>query len=177
MSFEVYVEKWATVNGADAAVDFKTGAAAALRNLKVVLARARHAWHTVVIGRYYSSVLLAVELLAMNVYVVGTIMTSRLGYNKKLQSSSKTRPASIPHGSFSFLRSIAAPSMIAYVWWDRKPVYYLCTGAIMAESSIKRKLKKRGSVRVPCPSAVNNYQNWMSGVDVHDQLRLQSYSL
>ncbi|POM60576.1 hypothetical protein PHPALM_30560 [Phytophthora palmivora] len=84
--FEVYVGKRATVNSADATVDYKTGAAAVLRNLKVVLARARHAWRTVVIDRYYSSVLLAVELLAMNVYVVGTIMTSRVGYNKKLHA-------------------------------------------------------------------------------------------
>ncbi|KAG4054282.1 hypothetical protein PC123_g10592 [Phytophthora cactorum] len=30
---------------------------------------------------------------------------------------------------------------------------------------------------VPCPSIVRDYHRWMGGVDVHDQLRLQRYSL
>ncbi|OWZ16230.1 hypothetical protein PHMEG_00010001 [Phytophthora megakarya] len=61
-------------------LDYKTGAAAVVRNLKVVLdAHSRHTWHAIVIDRYYSSVLLAVELLAMKVYVVGTVMTIALG--------------------------------------------------------------------------------------------------
>ncbi|ETO60538.1 hypothetical protein F444_21287 [Phytophthora nicotianae P1976] len=147
--FEVYVGKRASAGGPDNSGDYKTGAAAVVRNLKVVLAQARHMWHTVVIDRYYSSVLLAIEFLSLKVYVIGTIMTNRLGFNKDLGATSKTRPASIHHGTFSFSRSVAIPTMISCVWWDRKP----------------------------CPSAVNDYKNWMSGVDIHDQLRLQSYSL
>ncbi|KAG2944992.1 hypothetical protein PC117_g8821 [Phytophthora cactorum] len=36
-----------------------------------------------------------------------------------------------------------------------------------------------GSVRVeiPCPSLMRDYHRWKGGVDVHDQLRLQRYSL
>ncbi|OWZ16229.1 hypothetical protein PHMEG_00010000 [Phytophthora megakarya] len=67
--------------------------------------------------------------------------------------------------------------MITYIWWDRKPVYYLCTGSVMKESSIERKIKRVGAIRAQCPAAVNDYQNWMGGVDRHDQLRLQSHSL
>ncbi|EGZ29518.1 hypothetical protein PHYSODRAFT_379326, partial [Phytophthora sojae] len=29
----------------------------------------------------------------------------------------------------------------------------------------------------PCPSMVRDYHQWMGGVDIHDQLRLQHYSL
>ncbi|ETP27546.1 hypothetical protein F442_23177 [Phytophthora nicotianae P10297] len=175
--FEVYVGKRASAAGPDTSVDYKTGAAAVVRTLKVILAQARHMWHTVVIDRYYSSVDLAIELLSLKVYVIGTIMTNRLEFNKDIRATSKTRPASIPHGTFSLSRSVAIPTMISCVWWDRKLVHYLCTGYVMAASSIERKIKRIGAVRVQCPSAVNDYQNWMSGVDVHDQLRLQSYSL
>ncbi|KAJ0401970.1 hypothetical protein ATCC90586_003203 [Pythium insidiosum] len=67
--------------------------------------------------------------------------------------------------------------MVAFHWWDRKPVHYLCTGSAMTESSIARHIKRVGSTEVPCPAAVNDYQRWMGGVDIHDQLRLQKFSL
>ncbi|ETL32421.1 hypothetical protein L916_15009, partial [Phytophthora nicotianae] len=111
--FEVYVGKR---EGVDNPIDFKTGAAAVLRNLSAVFSpKSRHAWHAVVVDRFYSSVLLAIELLKMKVYVVGTIQTNRLGFNKAILSKRKTRPASIPRGSFLFLRSVAAPTMISCV--------------------------------------------------------------
>ncbi|ETL50245.1 hypothetical protein L916_00477 [Phytophthora nicotianae] len=64
--------------------------------------------------------------------------------------------------------------MTSCLWWDRKPVYYLCTGSVMTSSTIERKIKR---IRVGCPQLVNDYQNWMGGVDRHDPLRLQNYSL
>ncbi|GMF54852.1 unnamed protein product [Phytophthora fragariaefolia] len=67
--------------------------------------------------------------------------------------------------------------MVACHWWDRKPVHYLATGAAMTESFVHRNLKGVGSATVKCPKLVADYQRWMGGVDVHDQLRLQSYSL
>ncbi|KAG3144897.1 hypothetical protein PI126_g13959 [Phytophthora idaei] len=113
----------------------------------------------------------------MSVYVIGTIMTNRLGFDKNTIEKRQTRPARIPRGSFTFSRSVAIPSMVAFHWWDRKPVHYLCTGSAMTESTIGRKVKQVGSITVPCPAAVNDYQRWMGGVDVHDQLRLQKFSL
>jgi hypothetical protein len=46
----------------------------------------------------------------------------------------------------------------------------------MTQSTIVRSIKQVGAISVPCP-AVNDYQRWMGGVDVHDQLRLQKFSL
>ncbi|GMF34566.1 unnamed protein product [Phytophthora fragariaefolia] len=162
----------------EAAFDHKTGAAAVVRNLKIVLqSNERHPWHAVVVDRFYSSVLLAIELLGMGIYVIGTIMTNRLGYDANVKEDRASRPASIPRGTFKFSRSVAVPSMVAFQWWDRKPVHYLCTGPMMTESSIGRKVKQVGAITVPCPNAVTDYQRWMGGVDVHDQLRLQRYSL
>ncbi|POM63326.1 Hypothetical protein PHPALM_21298 [Phytophthora palmivora] len=176
--FEVYVGRRSNGDGAETSVDYRTGAAAVVLNLKVVLdANSRHPWHAVVVDRYYSSVLLAVELLGMQVYVVGTVMTNRLGIDKNIKSKSKTRPKSIPRGTFTFSRSVAVPSMVTFLWWDRKPVYYLCTGSAMTPSTISRKIKRVGAIEVACPKAVNDYQDWMGRVDRHDQLRLQSHSL
>ncbi|GMF33367.1 unnamed protein product [Phytophthora fragariaefolia] len=173
----VYVGK-RNNDGGDTGIDAKTGAAAVLRNLKTALTpQSRHNWHAVIIDRYYTSVPLAVELLKMRVYVVGTIMTNRLGFDKRIKSEHKTRPASIPRDSFLFTRSVDVPAMISCLWWDRKPVYYLRTGSVMTPSTIERKVKRVGAIQVGCPQSVKDYQNWMGGVDRHDQLRLQSYSL
>ncbi|GMF22936.1 unnamed protein product [Phytophthora fragariaefolia] len=137
------------VDGGDNGIDFKTGAAAVLRNLKAVFTpQTRHNWHAVVIDRYYTSILLAVELLKVNVYVAGTIMTNRLGFNKIIRSDSKTRPASIPRGSFAFSHSTAVPIMIPCLWWDLKPVYYLCTDSAMTQST---KSKRVGAIQVGYP--------------------------
>uniref|UniRef100_H3H786 PiggyBac transposable element-derived protein domain-containing protein n=1 Tax=Phytophthora ramorum TaxID=164328 RepID=H3H786_PHYRM len=66
--FELYAGKRQAGTAGDAAFDHKTGAAAVVRNLKVLFAaKARYQWHTVVVDRYYSSVLLAIELLSMGV--------------------------------------------------------------------------------------------------------------
>ncbi|GMF20451.1 unnamed protein product [Phytophthora fragariaefolia] len=128
-SFEIHTGKCKS-GTSDAKFDHKTGAAAVVRNLEVVLVPNRHAWHAVVIDRFYSSVLLAIELLKMQVCVIGTIMTNRLGYdaNVKVEGHS-TRPANIPRGTFTFSLSMTVPTMVAFHWWDRKPVHYLCTGS------------------------------------------------
>ncbi|KAG2773247.1 hypothetical protein PC116_g11610 [Phytophthora cactorum] len=47
----------------------------------------------------------------------------------------------------------------------------------MTEDTINRNIKGVGSTTVKCPKLVSEYQRWMGGVDVHDQLRLQSYSI
>ncbi|KAG6618509.1 uncharacterized protein IUM83_01177 [Phytophthora cinnamomi] len=151
--YVVYVGKRDVGDTQADAVDHKIGAAAVIRNLKVVLANNRLAYHAVVVDRFYSSIPLAVELLTMSVYIVGTIMTNRLGFSRNVRETRRTRPSSIPRGSFTFSRSVAVPSMVVFHWWDRKPVHYLCTGSAMAESTIKRNVKRVGPITVPCPSA------------------------
>ncbi|POM69680.1 Hypothetical protein PHPALM_14009 [Phytophthora palmivora] len=61
---------------------------------------------------------------------------------------------------------------MACIWWDRKPVYYLCMGDVAKPSMTERKLKRVGAPQVLCPSAVNDYQDWIGDVDRHDQIRL-----
>ncbi|KAE8959287.1 hypothetical protein PR003_g25471 [Phytophthora rubi] len=103
--FELYVGKRNAGNGKDAPIDNKTSAAAVVRNRKVVLeSNERIPWHAVVVDRFYSSVLLAIELLGMGIYVIGTIMTNRLGYDANVKEDRASRPASIPRGTCKFSR-------------------------------------------------------------------------
>ncbi|GMF48177.1 unnamed protein product [Phytophthora fragariaefolia] len=177
-AFEVYAGKRNVGDVGDPSFDRKTGAAAVVRNLAFVLSTdRRHAWNAVVFDRFYPSVLLTVELLCMNVYTIGTVKTNRLGYDQNVKDKRQSRPASIPRESFTFSRSVAVPTMIAFHWLDRKPVHYLCTSAVMTAITIMRNVKRVGPITVPCPAAVTDYQRWVGGVDVHDQLRLQTYSL
>ncbi|OWZ01239.1 hypothetical protein PHMEG_00027415 [Phytophthora megakarya] len=129
------------------------------------------------IKRYYPSMLLAVELLSLKMCIVCNVMMNTLGLNKDLRTTRKTRPASIPQGTFYFTRSVAIPTMFSCIWWDRMLVCYLCRDSVMAASIIELKIKRIGTVWVPSNSAVNDYQTRMIGFDIYDQLRPQSYSL
>ena len=173
----MYVGKRDSEETGAEAYDHQTGAAAVIRNLAIVLKRGAGGHRLVVIDRFYSSVALAIQLLSMGVYVIGTIMTNRIGFDPRVVEKRKTRPRGIDRGQFTYSRSVAVPTMIACHWWDRKPVHYLATGPSMVEQSIHRNVKGVGSMTVPCPKLVTDYQRWMGGVDVHDQLRLQSYSI
>ncbi|KAJ8524464.1 hypothetical protein ON010_g16654 [Phytophthora cinnamomi] len=153
-------------------------AAAVVRNLKIALdTDTRLPWYLVVVDRFYLSILLGIELLATSVCVIGTIMTDRLGFDKNIIEKRKSRPTSIPRGTFTFSHAVAVPNMVAFHWWDRKPGHYLCTGSVTTTSIISRNIKRLGPITVPCPAAVNDYQRWMGGVDVRDQLHLQTFSL
>ncbi|ETI41172.1 hypothetical protein F443_13582, partial [Phytophthora nicotianae P1569] len=84
--FEMYAGKRRDTK-AETVFDHNTGAATVVRNLKTVLGSStRQPWH---VDRYYSSILLAIELLSMHVYVIGTIRTNRLGYDQRVKKHSQ----------------------------------------------------------------------------------------
>ncbi|KAG2816664.1 hypothetical protein PC129_g6921 [Phytophthora cactorum] len=111
--FEVYVGKHQTEGADQQEFDNKTGAAAVIRNMKAVLVERPQGFLLVVIDRFYSLIPLAIQLLSMSVYVLGTDMINRLGFDKQVIQSRKTRPRRIERGSFAFSRSTAIPTMVA----------------------------------------------------------------
>ncbi|ETK86371.1 hypothetical protein L915_08994 [Phytophthora nicotianae] len=66
--------------------DMKSGPAAVVRNVLEVFGKdaRKQGMRLVVINRFYTSVALAIQLLLMGFYCVGTIMTKRLGYCKEV---------------------------------------------------------------------------------------------
>ena len=75
------------------------------------------------------------------------------------------------------MRSIEFPKLFACSWLDNKPVYLLASGVSTRKSSVIRKEKNGASSTVSCPEFVASYNSYMGGVDAHDQLRLQRYSV
>jgi len=75
------------------------------------------------------------------------------------------------------MRCSKFPKLYASSWLDNKPVYFLACGVSTQKTAIKRKEKSGSSVEISCPDFVVQYNNFMNGVDAHDQLRLQRYSV
>ncbi len=150
-----------------------------VRNLAKILTDddKQDGFRVVTVDRYYTGVPLFIQLLSMRVYAVGTIMTNRLGYCKDVVNKQKTRRATDERGSFKMARSVDVPSMIALSWLDNKPVHFLSTGAVGASSTVSRRSRAGPLQAVSCPAIVSDYHRLMGGVDRHDQLRLQRYSL
>ena len=176
--FEIYFGK-KQHDAEQPSFDNKTGAAAVVRNLGKVVTDddMRNGFRVVTIDRYYSGVPLLIQLLSMRIYAVGTVMTNRLGYCKEVINKQKKRKATDVRGSFKMARCIDIPSVLAVSWMDNKPVHFLSSGASACKTSVTRRGRNNELEDVSCPSVVRDYHRFMGGVDVHDQLRLQSYSL
>ncbi|POM71492.1 Hypothetical protein PHPALM_11935 [Phytophthora palmivora] len=144
--FDQYVGKRDVGDRIDAAFDNKTRANAVVRNLKIVRRPNLHHWFGVVTDRFYRLVLLTVELFKMDVYVTGTIMTNRLGYNNNVKKSSQTRPVNIPLGT------LLSPARKPFSPWSLSTSGILCTGTVVMESSIGR----NANISVHCPNITLN---------------------
>ncbi|ETP27685.1 hypothetical protein F442_23038 [Phytophthora nicotianae P10297] len=105
-----------------------------------------------------------------------TIQTNRRGYCKAIPYKSAKRPKNMARGSYRIAQSKDEPSMIAVSWMDNRPVHFIATGCSTEPATLSR---REGSavVDVPAPRLVKEYQDGMGGADVHDQLRLQRYSI
>ncbi|KAE9218212.1 hypothetical protein PF004_g13929 [Phytophthora fragariae] len=103
-------------------------------------------------------------------------MTNRLSYCKGVIEKKKSRPATNSRGIFKIARPKHVPRMTAFMWWDSRPVHCLCTGGNL---EIYRVIRQDRAIQqeVPCPWVVKDFHAFMGGVDVHDQLRLQRYSI
>lgn len=112
----------------------------------------------------------------MKIYAVGPIVTQRVGYCQAIVDKRKTRAKYTQRGTYLLSRSVDIPTMTAVCRNVNKPVHFLATGAAACASSVKR--RQRGVVdTVPCLKLVRDYHDMMGGVDRHDQLQLQRYSL
>jgi hypothetical protein len=123
-------------------IDNESGPSAVVRNLAHVLPPNRSHHHVLVMDRFYTSVPLALELLAQKVYVVGTTQTRRLGFPDMLKDPRKKRPKEVVHGSYAIARSRAVPGLVACRWWDSRAVYILATGSSLEERTTGRSFVK-----------------------------------
>lgn len=154
--------------------DPKVGPAAVERNLREVLGPSGSREKRLIItDRYYTSVALSLQLLIMGFYSVGTVQTNRRGLCKAIVDKRKKRPADVDRGTFTVAEALQVPSMRAISWWDNRPVHFLCSGGSIEMDRVARRDRSGDQVEVECPRVIKDYQTYMGGVDVHDQLRLQ----
>jgi hypothetical protein len=162
-------------------VDTFAGPAAVIRNIQALWPDPPDSEYkrVVVTDREYTSISLSTRLLKMGFYNVGTVTPSRLGFPKDLKYSFKKVPKSMmdKRGLCRLKRCVSFPDVFSCSWLDNKPVYFLASGVSTTRTSIRRKMKNGSSMDVPCPEFIEAYNNYMNGVDAHDQLRLQRYSV
>ncbi|OWY91246.1 hypothetical protein PHMEG_00040258 [Phytophthora megakarya] len=89
--FDVYAGKKQHISNT-ASVDKKSGPAAVVQNLKAAFPDGQDkGFCLLVTDRFYTSVTLAIQLLLMGLYTVGTIMTNRIGFVASLKEKKKIR--------------------------------------------------------------------------------------
>lgn len=147
-----------------------------VQNMQHVLASASPACRPIVVDRFYTSVALFLQLLAMKLYAIRTIRMNSIGYNKTVFDPRKTRTQNGTRGEFKMSRSVDAPAMLPLSWMDSWPVLFPGTGASGTRSTVNR---RRGAEveSVPYPMLVRDYHDLMGEMDRHVQLRLQRYSV
>jgi Transposase IS4 len=163
-------------------IDTLSGPAAVIRNLKALWPRNSPdppQKRVVITDREYTCVALAVRLAAMGFCSIGTVTPSRLGFPTALKYPFKTVPKRLANqrGLCRILRCTKFPGLHACSWIDNKPVYFVAHGVSTRKTAVYRKEKNGSVVEVSCPEFIADYNKYMNGVDSHDQLRLQRYSV
>jgi hypothetical protein len=112
----------------------------------------------------FTSVQLMKHLERHGLHGCGTVRTNRKGYPAALKDFKPPR-----QGDSKMLQS---GNLLACAWRDKKVVNVLATNADPAEQHEALRRQKDGQrAVVPCPDPIHNYQQYMRGVDICDQLR------
>ncbi|POM81531.1 Hypothetical protein PHPALM_483 [Phytophthora palmivora] len=171
--------------------DYGPGPAAVICNLREVFGASgssTSAMQITVTDRFYTSLPLALQMLSMGSYSIRTVQTDRIRLpavlvgkkinGQKEKEPPKNRPASIARGTFEVTDHMHVPGFRALRWWDNKAVYVLASGdSVALDRVVRRNRLTGGQAEVAYPRVLKDYQTLMGGVDIHDQLRLQRYSL
>ncbi|POM74126.1 Hypothetical protein PHPALM_8959 [Phytophthora palmivora] len=167
--------------------DYNSGPAAVMRNLREVFGPEEPGageMRLIVTDCFYTSVSLAMQMLTLGFYSIGTVQIDHLGLpvslvgQKKEGENKKTKPQKNRPGTFEVAGNLKVPGLRALRRWDSKAVYMLASGGSVEMDRVVWLNKQTGQqAEVACPRVLKDYQTLMGGVDAHDQLRLQRYAL
>lgn len=129
----------------------------------VVLHLMRNYWdkgHSLYMDNYYNSVTLARQLLEKNTYCTGTLRVGRKETPEDVKKA-KLRPGESVHRY--------GGNVCVGKWKDKREVLYITTEH---ENTLEEVLSKFGTSKIK-PAPIVQYNKYMSGIDLQDQL--QSY--
>lgn len=122
---------------------------------------------------FYTSLDLLKSLRNQQIYATGTVRTNRLGFPKSLVTILKSNNFRNSRGEFHFRQQ---DGMVATIWMDNAPVAFISSGiGADATAAVGRRQPDGDLKSVECPMVVIQYNKFMGGVDLHDQLR-ETYS-
>jgi hypothetical protein len=153
--------------------DCPSGPSSLLRNVKYL----SHSRRVIFCDRYYTSVVLFIQLLAIGLYACGTIMTNRVGFPKNIKMKKNEK---LPRGTTRIATSQIAQygTIAAVAWQDTKPVHLISTGLHTNDCRVFRRARGEREKRlVQSVNVIKRYQECMNGVDRHDYLRMARYSV
>ncbi|XP_014663289.1 PREDICTED: piggyBac transposable element-derived protein 4-like [Priapulus caudatus] len=123
--------------------------------------------HIVYVDNFFTSLPLITELHQNSVYLCGTYRASRVGFPRELQDSNAIKRLERGNSIMMVKGEIAA-----CVWKDKKPVYVVsnahCPRII---TNVKRRTHDGSRIQVSSPQMVSEYNNYMGGVDLLDQMK------
>lgn len=117
---------------------------------------------------FFTSVRLAQDLLADNLYLCGTTRANRTDFPADLKPN-KPEVKALRRGESIFQRK---GNIVATVWKDKKAVSFISTQCnVRGDETVRRKQKDGTFIEVPTIPAVTLYNKYMGGVDHSDQMR------
>ena len=132
--------------------------------------------HCLFIDNFYTSPKLLRDLLLAGTYCTGTIKANRKNFPKEVIPNESNLPSGTMRFAISKLIGDLA-KMIAVWWRNRRDVLALST---MYNTSVTTVLKHSKGGRekrpLPCPTIIDDYNQYMGGVDLTDQ-NLSYYSM
>jgi hypothetical protein len=119
--------------------------------------------------RFYSSVVLYSHLFTSGTGAVGTILSNRRGYPKNFRND---LPSNAERGLIRWFRK---DNIVFISWKDKKEVKLISSVHSASDVSVcNRQIREHGKswekVQIPQPQAIKDYNTYMGGVDLSDQL-------
>ena len=139
-----------------------------------------HRGHTIVTDNFFTSIPLAMSLLARGFWCTGTVKKNSRGFPPSLAGLQSKSKVNMPPRGHLNVRMHRSRQVAAVCWVDSKPVWLLSTATepIGTAARAARWIRGNFSSRVEFATSpiLLEYQRYMRGVDVLDQMR-QEYSV
>ena len=127
-------------------------------------------YHHVYMDNFYSDPHLFLELETKKILSCGTIRSNRKGFPNDIVIT-KAMEKRMNRGDYLWR---CHGNLVAISWYDRRPVYIISTihppDNNGAPCSVLRRSRGGPREEIPCPPAQLDYQDYMGGVDLADQI-------